>query len=69
MYLAVLDIDVENVEAQAGVQSVLDALFERGRLAMRMGKLADAERIELIARSLLPEHPDLPVYQKHLVDA
>ena len=69
LYLAVLDIDFENVEAQAGVQSVLDALFERGRLAMRMGKLADAERIELIARSLLPEHPDLPVYQKHLVDA
>ena len=36
---------------------------------MRQGRLADAERIELIARELLPEHPDLPVFQAHLANA
>jgi formylglycine-generating enzyme required for sulfatase activity len=66
LYLAVLEVDADNREAQTGVQSALDALLERGRLAMREGKLGDAERIELIARSLLAEHPDLPVFRKHL---
>ena len=69
LYLAVLGLDAENPEALAGVHSTLDALLERGRLAMRSGKLADAERIELIARSLMPEHPDLMIFQKHLADA
>jgi len=69
LYLAVLAVDPQKAEAQAGVQHALDALLERGRLAMRAGKLSDAERVELIARSLLPEHPDLLVYQKLLGDA
>ncbi|MEO7251102.1 MAG: formylglycine-generating enzyme family protein [Arenimonas sp.] len=69
LYLAVLAVDAQNAAAQAGVQAALDALLERGRLAMRAGKLADAERIEFIAGSLLPEHPDLPAYQQLLADA
>lgn len=69
LFLAVLAVEPDNVQAQIGLQSALDALLERGRLAMRAGRLADAERIELIARELLPEHPDLPAYQKHLANA
>lgn len=69
LYLAVLAVEPANAKAQAGVQFALDAVLERGRLAMRSGKLADAERIDLIVRSLLPEHPDLPAFQKNLANA
>jgi formylglycine-generating enzyme required for sulfatase activity len=69
LYLAVLEVDGANPDAQIGLRSALDALLERGRLAMRAGKIGDAERIELIARSLLPGHADLPLYQKRLADA
>ena len=69
LFLAVLAIEPENGQAQVGVQSALDALLERGRIAMRQGRLADAERIELIARELLPEHPDLPAFQAYLANA
>jgi len=69
LYLAVLEVEPENAQAQLGVQSSLDALLERGRLAMRLGKLADAERIDLIARALLPDHADLVVYRRHLAQA
>lgn len=69
LYLAVLELEPENAAARHGVQSSLDALLERGRLAMRLGKLADAERIDVIARSLLPDHADLAVYRRHLVQA
>ncbi len=69
LYLAVLAIEPENAKAQTGVQSALDALLERGRLAMREGRLENAERIDLIARQLLPEHPDLPAFQQYLANA
>ncbi len=69
LYLAVLAVEPDDAKAQVGVQSALDALLERGRIAMREGSLADAERIDLIARELLPGHPDLPAFQKHLVNA
>jgi hypothetical protein len=38
LFLAVLAIEPENGQAQIGVQSALDALLERGRLAMRQGR-------------------------------
>ncbi len=66
LYLAILALDPEHVRAQAGVQSTLDALLERGRIAMRAGKLADAERIELIVLSLLAAHQDLALYRQLL---
>ena len=69
LYLAVLAVDAQNAAAQAGVQAALDALLEKGRLAMRSGRLQEAERIEFIARSLLPQHPDLPAFQALLADA
>lgn len=69
LYLAVVAVDAGNAQAQAGVQSALDALLERGRIAMRAGRLADADRIDLITGSLLPGHPDLPVYKLRLTDA
>jgi formylglycine-generating enzyme required for sulfatase activity len=69
LYLAVQGVDPDNAAAQLGVQSALDALLERGRLALRDGRLGDAERIELIARSLLGEHADLPVYRQFLARA
>jgi formylglycine-generating enzyme required for sulfatase activity len=69
LYLGVLAVDPANQEAKQGVQSALDALLERGRLAMRAGNVAAAERVEQIARRLLPGHPDLPVYQRLLVEA
>jgi formylglycine-generating enzyme required for sulfatase activity len=69
LYLAVLAVAPEDAAAQAGVQSSLDALFERGRLAMRAGRQDEAERIEVIARSLLAEHPDLDTYRAYLRQA
>lgn len=69
LYLSVLTVDAGNTRALQGVQACLDALFERGRIAMRRGRLADAERIEVIAAALQPQHPDLPVYRGYLTDA
>ncbi len=69
LYLSVLTVDAGNARALHGVQACLDALFERGRIAMRQGRLADAERIEVIAAALQPQHPDLPVYRSYLSDA
>lgn len=66
LYLAVLDVDPANAQAQTGVQSVLDALLERGHIALRAGAITDARRIEVIASTLLPLHPDLGAFQQKL---
>jgi formylglycine-generating enzyme required for sulfatase activity len=69
LYLAILAVEPENARALAGVQSSLDALIERGRLATRAGRFADARRVVKIADQLLPEHPDLAGYRRHLASA
>ena len=69
LYLAVLALEPENSRARAGVESTLDALLERGRLATRVGRFGDARRVVRIAQELLPGHPDLAGYRKHLADA
>lgn len=69
LYLAILAIEPENARALAGVQSSLDALLERGRLATRAGRFADARRVVKIADQLLPQHPDLAGYRRHLASA
>lgn len=69
LYLAVLAVAPDSSAAQDGVQSTLDALLERGRLAMRAGKLTDAERIELIVHSLVASHQDLAMYRQSLGQA
>ncbi|OGT57132.1 MAG: hypothetical protein A3E01_13750 [Gammaproteobacteria bacterium RIFCSPHIGHO2_12_FULL_63_22] len=69
LYLAILAIEPGNTRALAGVQSSLDALLERGRLAARAGRFADARRVVKIADQLLPNHPDLAGYRRHLASA
>lgn len=69
LYLAILAVEPENARALAGVQSSLDALIERGRLATRAGRFADARRVVRIADELLPRHPDLAGYRRHLASA
>lgn len=66
LFLAVLRIDAKNAQAQTGVDHCVDALLERGRIAMRLGKLADADRVATIAASVRPEHRDLPAYRVFL---
>lgn len=66
LYLAVLAIDAKNSQALQGVEHCVDALLEQGRLAMRAGRLADAERIEAIAKYVRPDHRDLPGYRDFL---
>ena len=69
LYLAVLAANPQDAGAQAGVQSALEALFERGGIAMRAGHLAEAARVLAIAEAVAPAHPDLPRYRQHLAAA
>ncbi len=69
LYLAVLAIAPDDANAQRGVRSTLEALLERGRLAMRGGDLAAALRIDGIAAAVLPAHPDLAAYRSYLAAA
>ena len=69
LYLAVLALEPENSRARTGVESSLDALLERGRMATRVGRFGEARRVVRIALELLPRHPDLAGYRKHLADA
>jgi formylglycine-generating enzyme required for sulfatase activity len=63
LYLAVLAAQPQDARAQAGVQAVLEALFERGGIAMRAGRLEEAQRVLAIAEAAAPSHPDLPRYR------
>jgi formylglycine-generating enzyme required for sulfatase activity len=69
LYLAVLDVAPGQPRAAEGVQKVLDALLERGLLAMRAGRVEDAERVEEIALAVMPAHADLAQYQRQLRQA
>lgn len=69
LYLAVLAIEPENATAREGLRSTLDAMLERGRLAMRAGDLAQAARIDHIVADALPAHPDLAGYRERLAAA
>ena len=66
LYLAVLSVAPEDARAARGVQASIDALIERGRIALRAGRFRDAERVVRIAESLLPGHPDLAGYREHV---
>lgn len=66
LYLAVLASEPDNAAAREGLQSTLDAMLERGRIAMRAGDLRQAERIDRIVEHSLPAHPDLAGYREHL---
>ena len=69
LYLAVIQIEPDSEPAQEGVRASMEALFERGRIAMRSGDIALAEHIDSIARSVQPDHRDLPDYRNNLVQA
>lgn len=69
LYLAVLSVSPEDPRAARGVQASIDALIERGRLALRAGRFREAERVVRIAESLLPGHPDLAGYRGHVAAA
>jgi formylglycine-generating enzyme required for sulfatase activity len=65
LFLAVLKVDPKNVQAQQGVDHCVEALLERGRIAMQAGRLADAQRVATIAGTVRPEHRDLPGYRAY----
>jgi len=69
LFLAVLRVDPQNVEAQQGVDHCVDALLERGRIAMQAGRIADADRVAEIATAVRPQHQDLPAYRRYLENA
>ena len=66
LYLAVLVANPQDARAERGVQSTVEALIERWRLALRAGRLAEGQRVVRIAESLLPNHPDLAGYRQHV---
>ena len=68
-YLAVLAVAPTDATARTGVERSLDALLERGRIAMRLGELREAERIAALAQRALPGHRDLPGYGEQLRNA
>jgi formylglycine-generating enzyme required for sulfatase activity len=69
LYLSVIRLEPDNEQAQQGVRASMEALFERGRIAMRSGDIALAEHVEAIARSVQPDHRDLPGYRQYLAQA
>jgi formylglycine-generating enzyme required for sulfatase activity len=69
LYLAVLDVAPEQARASVGVQSALDALLERGLLAMRAGRVGEAERVQAIVVAVMPAHADLASYRRQLGQA
>ena len=68
-YLAVQALAPDDERAKAGVERSLDALLERGRIAMRTGELEEARRIGERARRVLYTHVDLPDYDRQLAAA
>jgi formylglycine-generating enzyme required for sulfatase activity len=66
LYLAVLAIAPGDARAANGVEASVDALLERGRLAMRAGRLDEAARAEAIATAAAPHHTDLPNFRRRL---
>jgi len=66
LYLSVLLVDPASESARQGVQACLDALVERGTVAMRFGLLPEAARIEKIVSSVQPDHPALVSYRDAL---
>jgi formylglycine-generating enzyme required for sulfatase activity len=66
LYLAVTVVAPDDVRAARGVEASLDALIEQGRLSLRAGRFAEAQRVVRIAESLLPNHPDLAGYRRHV---
>jgi formylglycine-generating enzyme required for sulfatase activity len=69
LFMAVLQLDPHNAQAQQGVDHCVDALLERGRIAMQAGRLADADRVATIATTVRPQHRDLPSYRDHFEKA
>jgi formylglycine-generating enzyme required for sulfatase activity len=69
LYLSALDADPGNVPAEAGVRASLDALLERGGLALRAGDLAADARVDTIATAVMPGHRDLPDFRKRMAAA
>ena len=69
LYLAATVATPDDVRAARGVEAALDALIERGRLSLRTGRFAEAERVMRIVESLLPDHRDLPGFRRHIADA
>lgn len=69
LYLAVLGPSPANAEAEIGIDRSLEALFERGGIAARLGRLREADRIAEIARQLRPGHADFPRYRQMLDSA
>ena len=66
LFLAVQRVDPQSEPARQGIDHCLDALFERGRIAMQAGKLADADRVAAIAMAVNPRHRDFPGYRSIL---
>jgi len=69
LFMAVLQIDPQNARAQQGMDHCVDALLERGRIAMQAGRMADADRVATIATTVRPQHRDLPGYRVFLEKA
>jgi formylglycine-generating enzyme required for sulfatase activity len=65
-YVAARNAAPEDPRVQAGVERGLDALLERGRIAMRVGDLDGARRIGDRTERLQRDHRDLAAYRSLL---
>ncbi|MGH8495909.1 MAG: TonB family protein, partial [Gammaproteobacteria bacterium] len=63
-YFAVLEIEPENPEAAAGLDTIAGVLLERAQAALSGGTPDDALEARTVVRGIRPDHPDMP-----LVDA
>lgn len=66
LFLGVRAISPDEPAVRQGLQDTLDALLEHGRLAADRGDLAEAARIDAIARAVQPDHRDLPAFRAHV---
>lgn len=65
----VLDADPGNAEALVGLNSVADALAERGRVALEQGRIDDAEKLRALIAERLPTHAGVATLDQALAAA
>lgn len=67
-YFAVLEIEPENPEAAAGLDTIAGVLLERAQTALTGGAAEEALEARTVAQGIRPDHPDLPLVDAQFAD-
>jgi protein TonB len=67
-YLAVLELEPENPEAAAGLDTIAGVLLERAQTSLGEGRPDDALMVYGIAQEIRPAHPDMPLVEAVFMD-